>query len=128
MWEGDFKWKLLHSRKPEDQKLDLICEDQEEFPKEVTSNLVHAPDYFAQCVSASKVGEILNLEHGNIDRAKPVSEFKELVKDPQTVILDSRSLAEFHEGHIPNSLLVPLTSNFLSTLLMLSPKSRKFFL
>lgn len=37
-----------------------------------------------------------------------MNEIKELLKDPSTLIIDVRTIAEFEEGNVPGSLNIPL--------------------
>lgn len=37
-----------------------------------------------------------------------MNEIKELLKDPATLIIDVRTIAEFEEGNVPGSINIPL--------------------
>ncbi|MET0635974.1 MAG: MBL fold metallo-hydrolase [Chitinophagaceae bacterium] len=91
----------------------LRAETREEFIKVVTDGIPPPPQYFPINARINKEGydsldEIM--EKGM--KALSIAEFKELMKDEATVILDTRASAEFTQGFIPGSISIGLDGRF----------------
>jgi hydroxyacylglutathione hydrolase len=91
----------------------LRAANREEFVKEVTEGLNTPPQYFAVNARINKEGyESLDevMENG----LKPLSldAFKELIRDDETICLDTRLSAEFTDGFVPGSISIGLDGRF----------------
>jgi len=85
---------------------------KEEFVKELTSDILPAPQYFPKNAMMNKMGyssfdDVLS--QGN--RALSLDEFNAAVNDG-ALVLDVRTQAEFIKGFIPNSLFIGLNGTF----------------
>lgn len=85
---------------------------KEEFIKELTSDILPAPQYFPKNAMMNKMGyssfdDVLS--QGN--RALSLDEFNTAVQDG-ALILDVRTQADFIKGFIPNSLFIGLNGTF----------------
>ncbi len=70
---------------------------------------------FAECQSIEKdpsSDHLPVLPHQSLDATRflPAPEFRELVSDEQSMVVDVREPEEFHQGHLAGSHLVPLRS------------------
>ncbi|HAA11190.1 MAG TPA: MBL fold metallo-hydrolase [Cytophagales bacterium] len=86
---------------------------REEFIKAITEGLVTPPQYFPKNAVLNKRGyESIEevLKRGTV--ALRVSEFKALMQEEQTLVLDTRTPDAFAEAHIPGSLFIGLDDNF----------------
>lgn len=91
----------------------LTCTVREEFIKAVTTGLNTAPQYFPVNAKINSEGyEALDAVLARGMQALSVEEFKELLKDPETVLLDSRNASLFTEGFIPESISIGLEGRF----------------
>ena len=91
----------------------LQATSKEDFIKSVTDGLNAPPQYFAVNARINKegyesLGEIM--EEGL--KALSVSDFKVLVKDGETICLDTRTAADFSEGFVPGSVNIGLDGRF----------------
>jgi hydroxyacylglutathione hydrolase len=86
---------------------------KEAFVKEVLDGLMPPPIYFAQNVAMNKseaVGVDSILQKGNV--ALSSEEFESIVNHEGALMLDTRTAAEFAEGHIPNSIFIGIDGGF----------------
>ena len=91
----------------------LQASTREEFVKAVTEGLNTPPQYFAVNARINKEGyESLDeiMEAG----LKPlkIEDFKELIKDDNTICLDTRNSTEFTEGFVPGAISIGLDGRF----------------
>jgi len=91
----------------------LRAKTREEFVKAVTEGLNAPPQYFAVNARINKEGyESLDdiMETG----LKPlkIEAFKELIKDDNTICLDTRPSTEFTQGFVPGSVSIGLDGRF----------------
>lgn len=86
---------------------------KEEFIKLVTEGLNTAPQYFPINARINKEG-YESLDGVMKSALKPLSleEFKELIKNDDTIILDTRNFTEFTEGYVPGSISIGLDGRF----------------
>ncbi len=107
----------------------LLAGSKEEFIKAVTDGLNAPPQYFAVNARINKEGyESLDevMENG----LKPLSleKFKELIKDDNTICLDTRLSAEFPDGYVPGSISIGLDGRFAEWAGSLLPFDKPFVL
>jgi hydroxyacylglutathione hydrolase len=107
----------------------LRAATKEEFVKAVTEGLNAPPQYFAVNARINKEGyESLDevMENG----LKPLSleAFKELIKDDDTICLDTRISIEFSEGYVPGSISIGLDGRFAEWAGSLLPFDKPFVL
>jgi hydroxyacylglutathione hydrolase len=107
----------------------LRAATKEEFIKAVTEGLNAPPQYFAVNARINKEGyESLDevMENG----LKPLSleAFKELIKDDDTICLDTRTSLEFSEGYVPGSISIGLDGRFAEWAGSLLPFDNPFVL
>jgi len=107
----------------------LLAGSKEEFVKAVTDGLNAPPQYFAVNARINKEGyESLDevMENG----LKPLSleAFKELIKDDNTICLDTRVSKEFSDGFVPGSVSIGLDGRFAEWAGSLLPFDKPFVL
>jgi hydroxyacylglutathione hydrolase len=105
----------------------LLAGSKEEFVKAVTEGLNTIPQYFPVNARINKEGyESLDevLENG----LKPLNleDFKTLISDDNTIILDTRPSAEFSDGYVPNSVSIGLDGRFAEWAGSLLPFDKPF--
>jgi rhodanese-related sulfurtransferase len=91
----------------------LQATSKEDFIKSVTDGLNAPPQYFAVNARINKEGyESLSeiMEEGL--KALSVNDFKALLKDGETICLDTRTAADFSEGFVPGSVNIGLDGRF----------------
>ncbi|TNF46161.1 MAG: MBL fold metallo-hydrolase [Bacteroidetes bacterium] len=103
---------------------------KDEFIKELLSGLTAPPGYFPQNVLLNIKGyESLDEVLERAKKGYSVSEFKEIMKDPSLVILDTRDAEEFSQGFITGSINIGLNGNFAQWVgEMISDIKQKFLL
>jgi hydroxyacylglutathione hydrolase len=107
----------------------LLAGTKEEFVKAVTDGLNAVPQYFPVNARINKEGyESLDdvLESGL--KALSLDEFKQLIKDDNTICLDTRVSAEFSEGFVPGSVSIGLDGRFAEWAGSLLPFDKPFVL
>ena len=107
----------------------LLAGSKEEFIKAVTDGLNTPPNYFAVNARINKEGyESLDevMENG----LKPLSleAFKEIIKDDNTICLDTRLSTEFADGFVPGSISIGLDGRFAEWAGSLLPFDKPFVL
>ena len=87
--------------------------NKEEFVKELTENLPIPPAYFPANVKLNQEGykNIDDILTKSLNKISP-DELKELSKNPEIVILDTRNSSEFTKAHIKDSLFIGLEGRF----------------
>jgi hydroxyacylglutathione hydrolase len=86
---------------------------QEEFVKEVLTDILPPPQYFPLNAMMNKNGyESFDDVMHRGDRALNVEEFKELMENDDYIVLDTRHESEYGKGHIPGSWFIGLDGNF----------------
>jgi hydroxyacylglutathione hydrolase len=107
----------------------LRAATKEEFVKAVTEGLNAPPQYFAVNARINKEG-YESLEGVMESGLKPLSleEFKELIKDDDTICLDTRISIEFSEGYVPGSISIGLDGRFAEWAGSLLPFDKPFVL
>jgi glyoxylase-like metal-dependent hydrolase (beta-lactamase superfamily II)/rhodanese-related sulfurtransferase len=91
----------------------LQAESIEEFVKAVTEGLPEPPQYFPLNAKINKEG-YESLEAVLVKALQPLSveQTKELLKDDDIILLDTRKADEFTEGFIPGSIFIGLEGRF----------------
>ena len=91
----------------------LKAESKEEFIKAVTDGIPPPPQYFPINAKINKEG------YDSIDdilingmKPIPVNEFKDLIKDQNIIVLDTRRAIEFTHGFVPGSVSIGLEGRF----------------
>jgi glyoxylase-like metal-dependent hydrolase (beta-lactamase superfamily II)/rhodanese-related sulfurtransferase len=91
----------------------LQASTKEEFIKTVTEGLGAAPQYFSVNARINKEGyESLDEVMESALEPLGLPAFKELVKDEDTIILDTRNAGVFSEGFVPGSINIGLDGRF----------------
>ncbi len=107
----------------------LLAESREEFVKAVTNGLNTPPQYFAVNARINKEGyESLDEIMENGLKPLNIEAFKKLIKDDDTICLDTRPSAEFTEGFIPGSICIGLDGRFAEWAGSLLPFDKPFVL
>ena len=86
---------------------------KEDFVKELTENLPEPPAYFPLNVKLNQTG-YMDFDAVLENSMKKINseEFKELIKNPQIIILDTRSSKDFIKSHIKDSIFIGLEGRF----------------
>ena len=86
---------------------------KEDFVKELTENLPEPPAYFPLNVKLNQTG-YMDFDTVLENSMKKINseEFKELIKNPQIIILDTRSSKDFIKSHIKDSIFIGLEGRF----------------
>ncbi len=86
---------------------------KEEFIKEVTADLLPPPAYFPLNVKMNKEGyeDIATVLSTGLKKLSP-KEFELLANETDAVMLDVRSVFDFANEHIPNSIFIGLDGSF----------------
>jgi hydroxyacylglutathione hydrolase len=107
----------------------LLAESREEFIKAVTDGLNAPPQYFAVNARINKEG-YESLEEIMENGLKPlnIEAFKKLIKDDDTICLDTRPSTEFTEGFVPGSICIGLDGRFAEWAGSLLPFDKPFVL
>lgn len=99
---------------------------ESEFVKEVTNGLLPPPGYFPLNASMNKSGyESVDNVLSRAARALSPASFETLMHEPNFVVIDTRSAAEFSRGFIPGSIHIGLDGQFAPWLGALIPDLRK---
>ena len=107
----------------------LLAGSKEEFIKAVTDGLHAPPQYFAVNARINKEGyESLDEVMENGLKPLTLKDFKELIKDDNTICLDTRVSAEFSEGFVPGSVSIGLDGRFAEWAGSLLPFDKPFVL
>ena len=107
----------------------LLAESREEFVKAVTDGLNAPPQYFAVNARINKEG-YESLEEIMENGLKPlnIEAFKKLIKDDDTICLDTRLSTEFVDGFVPGSICIGLDGRFAEWAGSLLPFDKPFVL
>lgn len=84
---------------------------KEEFVKLATENLPEIPQYFPRSVELNKQGAI-PLDEVPVPKALSAAEFRAKMGEPNALVLDVRENYKYGNGHVPNSLSIPLAGTF----------------
>ena len=107
----------------------LRAATKEEFIKEVTEGLNAPPQYFAVNARINKEGyESLDEVMENGLRPLTVEAFKELLRNDDTICLDTRVSTEFTDGFVPGSISIGLDGRFAEWAGSLLPFDKPFVL
>jgi hydroxyacylglutathione hydrolase len=107
----------------------LLATSKEEFIKAVTDGLNAPPQYFAVNARINKEGyESLDEVMENGLKPLKIEDFKTIVKDDNTIILDTRSSTVFTEGYVPGSISIGLDGRFAEWAGSLLPFDKPFVL
>jgi hydroxyacylglutathione hydrolase len=107
----------------------LLAGSKEDFVKAVTEGLNTAPQYFAVNARINKEGyESLDEVMKNGLKALSLEAFKELIKDDNTVCLDTRISGEFSNGFVSGSVSIGLDGRFAEWAGSLLPFDKPFVL
>jgi glyoxylase-like metal-dependent hydrolase (beta-lactamase superfamily II)/rhodanese-related sulfurtransferase len=100
----------------------LRAATKEEFIKSVTEGLEAPPQYFPINAKINKEGyESLDAVLVKGVKALSPAEFKEMIKDDQVILLDTRPSALFTQGFIPGAVSIGLDGRFAEWAGMLLP-------
>jgi rhodanese-related sulfurtransferase len=88
--------------------------DKKEFVETLTTGIPPPPDYFFYNADMNKNNNIPSSSDilKKSSNEMSLEEFNSHIKDTNTVILDTRTPAEYKEAHVPKSLFVPLKGKF----------------
>lgn len=89
----------------------FLIRDKEEFIRSLTEDMPPAPDHFSRCSDINRRGPVLSRLLPKLIPMKP-AEFKEMVNNGRSVVLDIRNYAAFGGQHIPGSYHIDINSNF----------------
>ena len=107
----------------------LLAGSKEEFIKAVTDGLNTPPNYFAVNARINKEGyESLDGVMENGLKPLRLEAFKELIKDDNTICLDTRISTEFADGFVPGSVSIGLDGRFAEWAGSLLPFDKPFVL
>lgn len=107
----------------------LLAKSKEEFIKVVTEGLNAPPQYFAVNARINKEGyESLDEVMENGLKPLNLKDFKELIKDDNTICLDTRVSKEFSDGFVPGSVSIGLDGRFAEWAGSLLPFDKPFVL
>ena len=107
----------------------LLAGSKEEFIKAVTDGLNTPPNYFAVNARINKEGyESLDEVMENGLKPLRLEAFKELIKDDNTICLDTRISTEFADGFVPGSVSIGLDGRFAEWAGSLLPFDKPFVL
>lgn len=105
-------WDTLGNQKSSNYALRADM-TRKEFIAEVTDGLLPPPQYFAKNVAMNKQG-ISSLDSilskGNV--GQDVDTFEAMANHDGALLLDTRTPAEFMEGHVPGSIFIGVDGNF----------------
>jgi hydroxyacylglutathione hydrolase len=91
----------------------LLAKSKEEFVKSVTEGLAEPPQYFPMNAKINKEGyESLDIVLENGLHALSVQEFKKLLENDETIILDTRPADTFTHGFVAGSIFIGLEGRF----------------
>ena len=86
---------------------------KKEFIKELTNNLPEPPAYFPANVKLNQEGyDDLSVIMNNSLNSISFDEYKELIKNDDITILDTRDSNDFVKYHLPNSIFIGLNGRF----------------
>jgi glyoxylase-like metal-dependent hydrolase (beta-lactamase superfamily II)/rhodanese-related sulfurtransferase len=95
---------------------------ENEFIHEVTNGLLPPPSYFGMNVTLNKSGyESYKTVLNRGMKALSLSEFEELTKDSEVLLLDTRTASDFASSFIPGSISIGLEGQFAPWVGMLIP-------
>jgi len=89
----------------------LSIEDREEFIKALTTDMPPAPDHFSRCSDINRKGPVLTKDFPELAELDP-EVFMERIKDPGTIVVDTRSYDAFGSQYVPLSWHIDLGGNF----------------
>jgi len=91
----------------------LKSTSKDEFVKAVTDGIPPPPQYFPINARINKEGyDSIDELLVNAMKAIPVSEFKKLIADDNTIVLDTRRALDFTHGFVPGSISIGLEGRF----------------
>jgi hydroxyacylglutathione hydrolase len=91
----------------------LKAASKEEFIEAVTSGLPAPPQYFPINAKINKEGYLsMTKLMENANKPLSVAEFKELLKDDDTILLDTRHASIFVNGFVPGAIFIGLEGRF----------------
>src|SRR5436190_4262540 len=107
----------------------LKAANREEFIKTVTDGIPPPPQYFPINAKINKEGYD-SLENVLANGMKPIpfAEFRELAKDDNVIVLDTRRASEFTAGFVPGSISIGLEGRFAEWAGSLLPCDQPFVL
>jgi glyoxylase-like metal-dependent hydrolase (beta-lactamase superfamily II)/rhodanese-related sulfurtransferase len=107
----------------------LLAASKEEFVKAVTDGLNAPPQYFAVNARINKEGyESLDEVMENGLKPLTLEAFKELIKNDDTICLDTRLSNEFADGFVPGAISIGLDGRFAEWAGSLLPFDKPFVL
>jgi hydroxyacylglutathione hydrolase len=89
----------------------LQIADKDAFIHSLTSNMPPAPDHFSRCSDINRQGPALIADLPVLEELR-IPRFREMVKDPNVIVLDVRSYAAFAGVHVPHAWHIDLAGNF----------------
>ncbi len=89
----------------------LLIKDKAEFIKSLTHDMPPAPDHFSRCSDINRQGPAKVNDLPDLKELSPTV-FKEMLKESNAVVLDSRSYHAFAGQHIDGAWHLDLNGNF----------------
>lgn len=89
----------------------LQIKDKSAFVKSLTENMPPAPDHFSRCSDINRHGPPRLAELPVVEELS-ASQFRERMRDPDVVVLDTRSYLAYASLHIPSAWHLDLNGNF----------------
>ena len=89
----------------------LQIKDKSEFIKSHTQDMPTAPDHFSRCSDINRKGPAMVADLPLMEELT-ADQFKERIKDPNVLVLDTRSYHAFGSQHIPGAWHLDLDGNF----------------
>jgi len=89
----------------------LQIKDKAAFIKSLTEDMLPAPDHFSRCSDINRKGPALIAELPVLAELN-VEQFKARMRDPDVIVLDSRTYLSFGSQHIPGAWHLDLNGNF----------------
>ncbi|HDQ07379.1 MAG TPA: MBL fold metallo-hydrolase [Methanoculleus sp.] len=105
----------------------LRIEDTGEFIRSLTVGMPPAPDHFARCSDINRKGPAL-VRTLPLPRGMKPAEFRERMKDADTIVLSIRNYATFGGQHIPDSYHIDIGGNFATFAGWVLPPDRDILL
>jgi len=91
----------------------LNVKSAEDFVSKVTEGLTAPPQYFPKNAQINKNGyDSIDLVLAKSMNALTVEEFKKLIQNPKTIVIDSRNAVNFSKNHIKGSINIGLDGFF----------------
>ncbi|MDA3837983.1 MAG: MBL fold metallo-hydrolase [Candidatus Delongbacteria bacterium] len=101
--------------------------NKDDFIKSLTSNMPPAPDHFSICSDINRKGPALTQDLPSLEELDATA-FLEKSKDPDVIILDTRSYDAFGSQHVPGAWHIDFGGNFPTFAGWVLPKDKDILL